>query len=222
MFAAVDRWIERVAAGVALVGGLGLIFAVAVTCLSVVLKALRRSLDSFFGGFFETMPWGGLRPVLGEEELVSYAVGFALFSALPWVMLKKGHIRIDLLEPYFGGRLNRWLDVAGDLALLLIAYLIMTQQWYLIIKKARRSQEPLLDLLFAGDWAQALGRVRVRDESQILGLKLWPMHVVAEVCVILFFITAAFCCVRSARALIRPTGELGLDRTTKTGEGRRA
>jgi len=196
---------ERGAAAIALLGGLGLILAISVTCLSVVLKLVRRSLDAALGRYLETVPWGGIRPVLGEEELVSFAVGFALFAALPWVMLKRGHIRIDLLEPWFGGRLNRWLDLIGDLALTVIAYLIMTQQWYLIFKKARRSQDPLLDLIFAGDWATVLGRVRVRDESQILGLKLWPLHIVAEVCVILFFITAVYCCLRSARALLRPS-----------------
>ena len=54
-----------------------------------------------------------------------------------------------------------------------------------------------------------MARVRVRDESQILGLKLWPLHIVAEVCVILFFITAVYCCLRSARALLRPSGDAG-------------
>ena len=95
----------------------------------------------------------------------------------------------------------------------------MTQQWYLIFKKARRSQDPLLDLIFAGDWTTVLGRVRVRDESQILGLKLWPMHILAELCVILFFITAVYCCLRSARALLRPSGDGGKGAGDGTGEG---
>ena len=108
MFAVLDRWMERGAAAIALFRGLGLILAISVTCLSVVLKLVRRSLDAALGRYLETVPWGGIRPVLGEEELVSFAVGFALFAALPWVMLKRGHFRIDLVEPWFGGRRRTW------------------------------------------------------------------------------------------------------------------
>ena len=83
-------------------------------------------------------------------------------------------------------RLNRWLNCLGDLALTVMP-LIMTQQWCQS-SKARRSGS-LLDLFLPLRLGTVLGQVRVRDKV-VLGLKLWPLHIVAEVCVILFFITA--------------------------------
>ena len=197
----VGRWLSAMAAGLALIGGLGLIFAIVVTCVSIILKVTRRALNSIIPDFANVDGYTWLRPVLGEEELVQYAVGIALFSALPWVMLKRGHIRIDIFEPVFGKVFNRILDFVADFSLMTVAYLILTRQWFLIFKKARRSQEPMMDLILAGDFAGALGRLRVNPESQILSLKLWPFYVIAEVCVLLFLLVAIYCTVRSFFAI---------------------
>lgn len=196
-----ERGMTKLAAGLALLGGLGLIFATVVTCISIILKLSRRFLDLFFEStaIGETLPW--LHSILGEEELVTYGVGFALFAALPWVMIRKGHIKIDLFKPKFGNRFNELLNLLGDIALAAIAYLIMTRQFFLIFKKARGSKEPLGDLILQGDFAQVAGRVSSSQESQILGVPLWPTYIVAEICVIVFFVVACFCIWRSARAM---------------------
>ena len=203
VFERTERAITRFATVVALVGGLGLLFATAVTCLSIILKLIRRLLDTVFGAEVvgDALPW--LHAILGEEEMVSYGVGLALFAALPWVMLKKGHIKVDIFEPVFGYRFNQLLDLIGDIALAALAYLIMTRQWFLIFKKARGSKEPLGDLLLQGDFAQAADRIRTSQESQILGLPLWPTYVIAELCIAAFFATACFCVWRSARILLK-------------------
>lgn len=108
LFERTERAITRLAGGLALLGGLGLILATVITCVSIVLKMSRRGLDTLFGGAFSgDVPWAFIRPILGEEELVSLAVGFAVFAALPWVTLQKGHIRIDLFEQRFGKMFNR-------------------------------------------------------------------------------------------------------------------
>ena len=180
---------------------MGLIFATLVTCISILLKLTRRLLDAVLGQVADPATWAFVRPVLGEEELVTYGVGLALFSALPWVMIRKGHIKIDLFEPKFGTRFNALLDLVGDLALTVIAYLILTRQWFLIFKKARRSQDSMTELLLQSDFATALDRLRSAQESQILGIKLWPTYIVAEVCITAFFLVACFCTVRSLRAL---------------------
>lgn len=202
MFHRIETLMTRAAAGLALLGGLGLIFATVVTCVSILLKLARRIADSLFdaAAVAATVPW--LRPVLGEEELVTFGVGFALFAALPWVMIRKGHIRIELFEPVFGLRMNRVLDLLGDAILAGLAYLILTRQWFLVFKPARRSQEPMGELLLSGDFAGALSRLNDADESQILGLPLWPTYLVAELCVIAFFVVALFCVWRSARAVL--------------------
>ena len=200
----VGRFLNATAGLFAFLGGLGLIFAIVVTCLSIVLKVTRRVLDFTLSGIVDAALWSGIKPILGEEELVQYAVGVALFSALPWVMIRRGHVRIDIFEPLFGGGFNRLLNVAADLSLLFVSYMILTRQWYLIFKKARRSQEPMPDMVMSGDWAGALGRLRVQPESQILSMKLWPFYAFAELCVALFMIVALYCTVESLIRLFRP------------------
>lgn len=195
MFDRIETLLNRASAALAILGGLGLIFATLATCLSIVLKLIGRILEPLVGVA------GWARPILGEEELVTYGVGLALFAALPWVMIQKGHIRIDLLEPVFGQRLNRVLDVLSDLALAGVAYLILTRQWFLIFRPARRSEEPMTSELLSGNWAEIAKRLRDSHESQILGLKLWPTYVAAEFCVLAFFIVACFCVIRSGRQM---------------------
>ena len=200
----VGRFLNATAGVFAFLGGLGLIFAIVVTCASIILKVTRRVLDFTLSSAFNAESWSGIKPILGEDELVQYAVGIALFSALPWVMIRRGHVRIDIFEPLFGGVFNRLLNVAADLSLLFVSYMILTRQWYLIFKKARRSQEPMPDLVMSGDWAGALGRLRVQPESQILSMKLWPFYAFAELCVALCMVVALYCTVEGLIRLFRP------------------
>lgn len=199
-FDRIEQRITRFATFFALLGGMGLLFAVLVTCVSIVLKLLRRALD---WALFEAAPWPFIRPIWGEEELVAYGVGLALFAALPWVMIQKGHIKIDLFEPMFGARINRALDLIGDIALAAVGYLIFTRQWFLIFKKARRSQEPMAVELWNGNWSVLGDRLRDSQESYVLGIPLWPTWVVAEICTGVFLLVAVFCVIRSGRALIK-------------------
>lgn len=199
IYARTERIATHVATGLAVIGGLGLIFATIVTCISIVFKLLRRSVDTVTGTTAEILPWA--HAILGEEELVTYGVGFALFAALPWVMLQRGHIKIDLFAASFSPRFNKILDLLGDVILAALAYLIMTRQWFLIFRKARRSEESLIDTLLQGDIAGVMSRMQSSQESQILGVPLWPTYIVAEICVVIFFFVALFCVWRSLRAL---------------------
>ena len=155
-FDGVGRFLTAAAGVFAFVGGMGLIFAIVVTCVSIILKVTRRVLDFTVSGFANAEAWAGIKPILGEEELVQYAVGAALFSALPWVMIKRGHVRIDIFEPLFGGLFNRLLNLAADFSLLFVSYMILTRQWYLLFKKARRSQVPMPELVRFYAWSDYL------------------------------------------------------------------
>ena len=141
-----------------------------------------------------------VQPLSGEDEIVAFAVGFALFAALPLVTLKREHITIGLLQPVYSTQFNRILTLLGDGLMLGLAYLFVRQQWNLIFKPARlsRGQEPLLDLIWAGDWRQ-IWDVRFLDDkqTQVMGLELWPWHVWAEFCSIIFLIMAAFVVAKS-------------------------
>ena len=200
-----EQLLTVVTSGLAVVGGLGLLVAILVTCVSVAFKVTRRALDALVANFLDSANWQGIKPILGEEELVQYAVGIALFSALPWAMLAKSHIRIDIFQPLFGRVMNRVLNFVADASLAFVAYMIMTRQWFLIFKKARGTQDALLDLVLTGDWPTVFSRIQQNHETQILSLKLWPFYVFAEFCIALFFIVAMYCSFRSFVSVFKPS-----------------
>ncbi len=200
MFARLDRTVERLCIWIAVAGGLGLLAATILTCISILMKLVRRAMEAV-DWTPDALAW--LRPILGEEELVQYSVALALFAALPYVMYAKGHITVDLFKSKFGPRLNRLLDLLGDLTLAVIAYLLFTRQWTLLFSPARRNDLPWMTEALSGNWVEILDRLKDRPESQILGIKLWPTYLMAELLTGLFFLVAVFCVVRSARALVR-------------------
>jgi hypothetical protein len=117
------------------------------------------------------------------------------------VMYSKGHITVDLFTSVFGSRFNRVLDLVGDAVLAVLAYLLFTRQWTLLFKPARGDDAPWATEILAGNWAEIADRLRDNQESQILGLKLWPTYLVAELLTAMFLAVAVFCVLRSARAL---------------------
>ena len=201
MFAAIEKAIERFTRLVAIIGGVGLLVAIIITCLSIIGKLSRRLLNTITDGTLESPALSWIGPILGEEELVQYAVGVTLFTALPWLTLQQGHITVNLLQHLFSKTINRLLDVIGHLFFTVIVYLIMTQQWFLIFRKTRKTQDSLPELIVSGNWMMFAERLRRSDESQILGVKLWTLYTFAELCIILLFIVSVFCLVRSVREL---------------------
>ena len=207
----VGKQLERFTAFLAILGGLGLIFAMVVTCLSSAPRAVRR-LNDWIGdvtGFvlIDVQYYDVVSPILGEEELVAYAVGVALFAALPWGMMQRGHVRIDIFQPLFGGLVNRVLDFFADLSLTVVAYLILMRQWGLLIKQPRRSEDSMVELIFTFQWDTLWTWVRTRPETQILGLKEWPLFLIAEFLVAVFLVVALFCCIQSFMRIFRPEHE---------------
>lgn len=202
MFTRLDTFVERLCIAVAVTGGLGLIAATLVTCVSILMKLARRGMEAV-GWTPQALDW--LRPILGEEELVQYGVALALFAALPYVVYAKGHITIDLFKTTFGDRFNRLLDLLGDIALAALAYLLFTRQWTLLFQPARRDDRQWVTELLTGNWAEIADRLKDRPESQILGIKLWPTYLIAEILTALFLAVALYCVARSARALVRVT-----------------
>ncbi len=100
---------RKLAAAMALAGGLMLLALVVLTCLSVAGRALVGL---------------GLGPVPGDFELVEMGVAFAVFAFLPWCHLNRGHATVELLTRYLGRTANAWLDLAADLLMFLVAALI--------------------------------------------------------------------------------------------------
>ena len=202
----IERTLGRLATALCAVGGLGLGFAVLAICWSALGKLGARTLNTALGpeNVPQTLSW--IKPLGGEKEIVAFAVGFAIFAALPLVTLKRGHIRIDLFVSVFGERLNRLLNLAADLILLALAYIFVRQHWNAIFKPARNNsrvqEDSLLELIFASDWATVWGQRFLDDkQTQVAGLKFWPWHIWAEVCSLVFLAVAALVCLQSLMAI---------------------
>lgn len=119
----------------------------------------------------------GLGPIQGIYEITEMAVAAAVFAFLPWTQLNRGHAAVDLLKPVLG-RLNKPIDLSVDIAMTFVGAI--------------------------GTWRMWLGmqdRQRYGDTTQILDWPVWPGYALALVGAGAFTLVAAFCVIRSARAL---------------------
>ncbi|MCF6327079.1 MAG: TRAP transporter small permease [Devosiaceae bacterium] len=105
-------WIEKLARFAAIVGGIVLVAIALITLVSVIGRAL--------------IPFG-LRPLRGQFELVEAGTLFAVCAFLPWCHLKKGHASVAVFTDFFGARINKIIDFAGDLLLAILALLMARQ-----------------------------------------------------------------------------------------------
>lgn len=87
----------------ALAGGIALLALVAMIVVSVIGRALI---------------WAGLKPVLGDYELVEMGVGFAIFAFMPWAHLTRSHAIVTLFTDRFGDAVNRVILVITDVMML--------------------------------------------------------------------------------------------------------
>ena len=101
-------------------GGLVLIALVAMTCLSVLGRAL--------------VPLGGA-PLAGDFEMVELGIGFAVFSFLPWTQYAGAHARVGLFERAFGPRLSGLLDLAAEMLMAGAAVLLTWRLWLGMVDK---------------------------------------------------------------------------------------
>ena len=94
------RLVNGLARWTAIIGGVVLLAMIAVVVVSVIGRALI---------------WAGLKPILGDYELISIGMGFAVFAFLPWAHITRGHALVSLLTDAFGPAVNAWILVVTDL-----------------------------------------------------------------------------------------------------------
>ncbi len=123
----------------------------------------------------------GLSPIRGDFEWVEIGTGFAVFAFLPWCVLQRGHAAVDLFKPAFPPAMNRAIDVAVDLAMLAAAVLI-----------ASRLHLGMLD------------KARFTETTFIIQFPVWKAYLAGLVGAYGFVFVAAFCVLRSGRALLWP------------------
>lgn len=91
--------IERLAAGLAFIGGVLLCLAAGLVTVSVLGRWLLN------------------RPVPADYELVEVAIGVAAFSFLGYTQARNGHIAVDTFTLALPGRVTRAIDGAWDMLL---------------------------------------------------------------------------------------------------------
>lgn len=99
----------------AIAGGIVLIAMIAVVVVSVIGRAFI---------------WAGLKPILGDYELISVGMGFAVFAFLPWAHLVRGHALVSLITDNFSAVVNAWILVVTDLMMLVAAAFIAWRLYF--------------------------------------------------------------------------------------------
>ncbi len=108
-------WIDRVARGLAILGGLFMLAAAVMVTTSVTLRWLFKS------------------GVKGDFEMVQIATAVAVFAFLPLCQLRRGNVFVDTFTLRTPGWFNRGLDRLWDLVYAGFALLI---GWRLILWRA--------------------------------------------------------------------------------------
>ena len=107
--------IDRLARGLAFLGGGILAFLSVMTVVSII----GRALDGV----------GPLGPVPGDYEMVANGCAIAVFFFLPWCHLQRGHVTVDILVDRFSPRLRALFGLLGDVAITVAAMVILRQLW---------------------------------------------------------------------------------------------
>lgn len=137
------RAMHGLAKWMAIAGGIVLLAMIVVVVLSVIGRAFI---------------WAGLKPILGDYELISVGMGFAVFAFLPWAHLMRGHALVSLLTDTFSDRVNAWILVVTDFMMLVASAFIAWRLYFGMMDKfAYRETTILLGLPLS--WAFMAGLV---------------------------------------------------------------
>ena len=129
------------AKGLALAGGLVLMAMVAMIIVSIVGRALLAV---------------GLKPIMGDYELVSIGMGFAVFAFMPWAHLTRSHALVSLMTDGMGLRVNNIILVVTDAMMLAMSAFLAWRLYFGMMDKFAYRETTLL-LRFPLGWAYALG-----------------------------------------------------------------
>ncbi|MEO8758964.1 MAG: TRAP transporter small permease [Devosia sp.] len=116
----VGRFVVRLAAVVAILGGVALVAITAITVVSVIGRAL--------------IPLGG-GAVPGDFELVEAGMLFAVFAFLPWCHLERGHATVAIVTDRFPIRFSAVAEFVWDTVMLVAAVFLTWRLWAGLVDK---------------------------------------------------------------------------------------
>lgn len=108
MYRSLNRITEWIASALALAGGLLLLAIVALTCVSIIGRALVP-LDI------------GVGPIRGIYDITEIGMAAAIFAFLPWTQYREAHARVDLFESAMPRSMQKVLDLVFNAAMLVVA-----------------------------------------------------------------------------------------------------
>ena len=151
--------IERLARGMAVIGGLVLTALVALTCVSVLGRGLNTMghsdwLTGLSNALAEALIASGVGPVTGDFEVVEAGIAFAIFAFLPICQLYAGHATVDIFTSRLSERVNAWLVAFWEVVLTLVVLLITWRLFAGLLDKLGNGETTFL-LQFPIWWAYA-------------------------------------------------------------------
>lgn len=108
MYQGLNRLAERIAQTLAFIGGGILLLIIALTCVSIVGRALVP-LDL------------GIGPIRGIYDITEIGMAAAIFAFLPWAQFREAHARVDLFQNALPKSLDLMLDLLFNIAMALVA-----------------------------------------------------------------------------------------------------
>lgn len=124
----------------------------------------------------------GIGPIRGIYDYTEIGVAAAVFAFLPWCQYERAHASVDLFKPAFPKLMNRVIDLVMDAGMLVVAVLIA---WRLYLG--------MQDKLSYG------------ETTLIAQVPVWQGFALSLIGATVFALVAAFCVLRSARALLGQT-----------------
>jgi TRAP-type C4-dicarboxylate transport system permease small subunit len=100
----------------------------------------------------------GLGPVPGDFELVEVGTALAVFCFLPWTHLKRGHASVDLFWKLYPPGLQRVLEVAADV-LMLVVWVLLIWRMAIVTEDYRGNAEVSFILQMPVWWGYAASLV---------------------------------------------------------------
>lgn len=198
-----DRFFQRLAKGLALIGSLALLFSMGVTLVSTAAKNARRGLDGLDASFGKELPshtWHWVHSILGEEELVALLIGFALLSTMPLAQLTRSHIQVDLFKPVLPMWLNKLVEFATNALFSALLFGVLWYQWLRVVKRTRGDKPGFWDHALNLDLAAMIMRLKPGN-TQILNIpKAWIL-MGAECLVAVALLISLYCTLQSLQKL---------------------
>jgi len=179
----VGHVMDRVARGLAYLGGFVLVLLAVMTVVSTIGRA-------FVGLQI------GLGPIPGDFELVEAGTAVAVFCFMSWCQLNQGHVTVDILAGFVPKSVNLSLVFIGNVLVFAVAFVIAWRLWMGFGEQVTWFEQPVRDFLGFGY------KPFTNNTTYILGMPIWYSYLLSFIGAFFFTIISAFTVWRSLNDLL--------------------